>query len=190
MAVTLFFRLRPGMFVLRSLSLMAELLFFLGTPCFGAVEEAPVTTGCAIIDGWGAVLRRKSMSDSSSRLGFKVATSSISSSLSSIAYGSRTLRCFRFGIPSWAVDCDADDAGDGTVRVPLVAAPRCTFFDLSRSAVCEFTEECIDCETVELSCMLASELLPSRSLAVEDARPFKSSESLVVRKGATVREMR
>lgn len=188
--VTLFFRVRPGMLVFRILSLMAELLLFFCKPCFCAAEEVAAMIGWAVIDGCGAVLRRKSMSDSSSLLGFNVATSSISSSLSSIAYGSRTLCCLRFGIASFAVACDEDDTVEVPVLIPFVLAPWFVFLDLSKSAVWELTDECTDCDTVELSCVLAAEVLPGRSLSVGDIRPFKSSESIVVRNGATVRGIR
>jgi hypothetical protein len=189
-AVTLFFRFRPGMVVLRILSLIAELLFFFCKPCFEAAEEVAATTGCAVIEGCGAVLRRKSISDSSSLLGFNVATSSISSSLSSMAYGSRTLRCFRFGIASLAFDCDEEVIIEVLVLIPFVLGPGFIFLDLSKSPVCEFIDDCTDCDTVELSWVLAAELLPGGSLSVDDTRPFRSSESIVVLNGATVRGMR
>ena len=147
------------------------------------------TIGCAVIEGCGAVLRRKSISDSSSLLGFNVATSTRSSSLSSIAYGSRTLRCFRFGVVSLALGCDREGTAEVPVFTPFVLGPAFVFLDLSKRAVCELVDDCTDCDTVELFWVLAAELLPGWSFSA-DTKPFRSSESLVVRNGATVRGMR
>src|ERR1700722_5412715 len=111
------------MVVLRILSLIAELLFFFCKVFFRAAEELADTTGCAVIEGCGAVLRRKSISDSSSLLGFNVATSTRSSSLSSISYGSRTRRCFRFGTASLAPNCDREETVEVPVLMPFVLGP-------------------------------------------------------------------
>jgi hypothetical protein len=170
--------------------LIAELLFFFCKTRFDAGDEVDGTTGCAVIEGCGAVLRRKSMSDSSSLLGFSVATSSMSSSLSSIAYGSRTLRCLRFGVASFAVDCDEEDVIEVFVLTPIVPPPGFAFLDRSKSAVCEFTDDCTDCAMIELSWVLDADVRPGWSLSAGDTRPFKSSESIVVLNGATVRGIR
>jgi hypothetical protein len=144
------------MVVLRILSLIAELLFFC-KDCFGAAEELADTIGCAVIEGCGAVLRRKSISDSSSLLGFNVATSTRSSSLSSKVYGSRTLRCFRFGIASLAMDCDKEIV-KVPVLMPFVLGPGFALLDLSKRAVCELVDDCTDRDTAELFWVLAAVL--------------------------------
>ena len=174
------------MVVLRILSLIAELLFFFCKLCLGAANELDDTTGCAVIEGCGAVLRRKSISDSSSLFGFNVTTSSISSSLSSMACGSRTLRCFRLGMASLPVDCDDGENVEIPALTPFVLGPD-FILDLSKSPVCEFVDDCTDCDIVELSCVLVAELRPGGSLSADETRPLRSSESIVVRKGATVR---
>src|ERR1700733_10444242 len=132
------------MVVLRILSLIAELLFFFCKVFLGAAEELADTIGCAVIEGCGAVLRRKSISDSSSLLGFNVATSTRSSSLSSTAYGSRTLRCFRFGTASLVLRCDREEAVEVPVLVLFALGPGFVFLDLSKRAVCELVDDGTD----------------------------------------------
>ena len=66
------------------------------------VDESDVMIGRVVMLGGGAVLRRKSISDSSCVFVFGggAVSSRSSSSLSLMAYGSRTRLRVRFGVPS------------------------------------------------------------------------------------------
>jgi hypothetical protein len=147
--------------------------------------EEPLAAGIFTEKGWGGAsdagggtLRRKSIKLSSSRFGFGVSRSSSSSSSSrsssiSIAYGSGTRLCFRTGNGPF----DAPTGGGLLVGTGPLAWTVVRLVDSRRPV-----REPVDLVAIEPSCVLATVLAGSRE--------SRSSESIVSRKGATVRGMR